>query len=799
MMEKYGLRLLRNGYNVIPITPGGKAPGINHWQKVQTTEEHVRRWQSNGFADAGIGITTGTLVFIDLDIPNDGVEIMVKWCYEVLGIAPARIGNAPKLGLLYRSEVPIPTRISSVYFDASGQRCCIEILGLGRQFVAYAIHPDTGMPYLWDKGFNPLVIRAEDLPVVKFGDVLRIFERLNQLAIEKGWTSASTSQSPLKSDTPLKKYVCGYSDPKIRAYLMQVPNDNRFEAREDWMKIGFAVHHETGGSEFGRELWLEWSEQHHSHNDQLFDKAWASFGRHAEDHGYREVTFRYIVQLAGIVTREKLDDLLWDIDIAVTTDELEKVALAAKDLILKEADRERLVIELRKAWKRMGSPRATPAIREMLKPALPEGTPDWLEGWVFLTHTGQFYHRERGQHVDRAAFDMAHNRYIDDISPSRFAMRVAKIPVFHMGMYLPGVDETFRDVSGLDWVNTYRDTAPEMPAECSPRDLANIKVVEDHFTHLFGDDQRRDIEILISTLAYIVQTGRRVNWLTLIQGAEQIGKTYLAYLMSTVLGGAPHVHTLDTGTLMSSTFTDFAQGHQVVYVEEIKVHGKRFDVMDKLKPYVTNDTISIHPKGFKQYTALNTATYFGFTNYRDAIPVTEGDTRYFILLSQWQDSDAVANFKRQNPDYYKKLFAALEQSPGALRRWLIEWKLHPDFDPAARAPHSQGKATVIDEGKTELQTQIEDLIDAKATPGVSRDLLIIHLLTAALGDDMAISPPPAAIGAVLRRLQFVPIKGRRVKISGQYFFCWTKNPSIRALNPGVIREQIIREIIKNTK
>lgn len=796
MMEKYGLKLLRNGYNVIPITPGGKAPGINHWQKIQTTEEHVRRWRSNGFADAGIGITTGTLVFIDLDIPNDGVEIMVKWCYEVLGIAPARIGNAPKLGLLYRSEVPIPTRISSVYFDPDGQRCCIEILGLGRQFVAYAIHPDTGMPYLWDKGFNPLVIRAEDLPVVKFGDVLRIFERLNQLAIEKGWTSASTSQSPLKSDTPPKKYVCGYSDPKIRAYLMQVPNDDRFEAREDWMKIGFAVHHETGGSEFGRELWLEWSEQHHSHNDQLFDKAWASFGRHADDHGYREVTFRYIVQLAGIVTREKLDDLLWDIDIAVTGEELEKVALLAKDLILKEADRDRLVVELRKAWKRTGSPRATPTIREMLKPALPEGTPDWLEGWVFLTHIGQFYNRRTGQYIDRAAFDMAFTRHIDDISPSRFAMRIAKIPVLHMAMYLPGADETFRDESGLEWVNTYRDTAPEMPAEYSPRDLANIEIVKNHSIHVFGEAQRRDIEILTSTLAYIVQTGRRVNWITVIQGAQGVGKTYYAVLLKAVLGGQ-HVHMIDTDVLANSAFTDWAANHQMLYIEELKLHGKRYDVMDKLKPYITNDIVSIHPKGSKQYNTINTASYFAFTNHRDAVPVTEGDTRYFIVLSQWQSKESVIAFRKDSPHYYSKLFDALIESPGALRRWLMEYKLHPDFDPVARAPFSEGRETVIDENKSDLQTAIEDVINAGTTPGISPDLIIIHLLVAALGDDIAVSPPPKAIGAVLRRLEYTPIKGRRVKISGQYFYCWTKNAEIRAHDQGVLRDKIMREVIKS--
>jgi hypothetical protein len=790
MMEKYGLQLLRNGYNVIPITPGGKAPGIAHWQRVQTTEEHITLWGKNGFRHAGIGITTGHLVFIDLDIPNACVEEMVRWCKEKLGFAPARVGNAPKLGLLYRSEVPIPTRISSGYYDGDGQRCCVEILGNGRQFVAYAIHPDTGRPYRWDKGFNPLAMRAEDLTVVRFADVLLIFEKLAEIAAREGWTTRSASL-PLKDGEETKKTVCGYSDPKVRQFLMLVPNDNKFDAREDWMKIGFAVHHETGGSEFGRELWLEWSEQHSSHDFMLFDKAWNSFGRHADDEAYREVTFRYVVKLAGLVKAERLHELMFDLDLATTMEQVERITTDGKKLGLNERDREVLADELKLTAARLGQQLRLPAIREMLRPEpIYEG--NWLDGWVYLTHPNQFYNARTGQQIDRTAFDMAYTRFIDDVTPSRFAVKIAKIPILHMTMYLPGAENSFRDASGLDWVNTYRDTAPSMPAEYSERDRRNIEIVKAHFTHIFGETH--DIEILLSTLAYIVQTGGRVNWITVIQGAEQIGKTFFADLMGVILGGSPHVHPMDTDTLTNSSFTEWAQGHQLVYIEELKVHGKRYDVMDKLKPYITNQHISIHPKGTKQYSAINTTSYFAFTNHRDAVPVTEGDTRYFIMLSQWQDDEAVRAFKAANPDYYRRLFATLKESPGALRHWLMNFKIDPGFDPVARAPFSEGKRTIIDEGKSDLQTEIEDLIAAGATPGVSHDLIIIHLLIAALGDEMPSGVSSKAVAGVLRRLQYVPIRGRRVKITRdgihQDFYCWTKDSKIRSMSTDVIREII---------
>ena len=36
-----GLRILRNGYNPIPIKPGTKYPDIKGWQKFQTTEDDI--------------------------------------------------------------------------------------------------------------------------------------------------------------------------------------------------------------------------------------------------------------------------------------------------------------------------------------------------------------------------------------------------------------------------------------------------------------------------------------------------------------------------------------------------------------------------------------------------------------------------------------------------------------------------------------------------------------------------------------------------------------------------------------
>jgi putative DNA primase/helicase len=88
----------------------------------------------------------------------------------------------------------------------------------------------------------------------------------------------------------------GLPENEIRDELLTIPNDDRFSERKDWLDLLFCVHHETAGSEFGRDLFHEWSVQHGSHNETLFEKAWNSAGKNYDLEN--PLTFRYVLKLA---------------------------------------------------------------------------------------------------------------------------------------------------------------------------------------------------------------------------------------------------------------------------------------------------------------------------------------------------------------------------------------------------------------------------------------------------------------------------------------------------------------------
>lgn len=272
-MARFGARLVANGYAILPIGPGTKKPGQfkrgawidypewNRHAERPTTEVEVATWSA--WPDCGVGIVGGAVAAIDIDIAEDAdLALRIeKLARDRLGDTPAlRIGKAPKRMLIYRTTKPF----------RGIKRHPLEVLCLGQQFVAYAVHPDTGAPYAWpEEGLADLDI--SDLPEITAEAAATFLEEAHALLPE------ALRQRGLPAGAPAIDHPRAHSQvgtlPAIMSALQWLPN-----AELDYdstMRIGMALKGALG--EAGADLFFSWSAQAAKDVPATTAKAWASF------------------------------------------------------------------------------------------------------------------------------------------------------------------------------------------------------------------------------------------------------------------------------------------------------------------------------------------------------------------------------------------------------------------------------------------------------------------------------------------------------------------------------------------
>lgn len=238
----------------------GKTPGIRgrdglwfsfDWAPHTADARDYARWHAMG---AGVGIQTGHGVLaIDADTMDEHLAAIIE--REVtasFGHLPIRTGRAPKALYLLRCEDDLPyCRIDFGARDERGVPERVEALTKGRQFVAQGIHPKTGKPYHW----NAPLPSYSALPSATAAEVLAFMERLR---------AALPAASPLIQSGGAGDYdqAALRGDPAtVRKAVAALPNDARFDTRESYLGVGYAIRAavEDGAEAF--DIWAEWADR----------------------------------------------------------------------------------------------------------------------------------------------------------------------------------------------------------------------------------------------------------------------------------------------------------------------------------------------------------------------------------------------------------------------------------------------------------------------------------------------------------------------------------------------------------
>lgn len=820
-LARSGEQLIDQGYAIVPIQQGKKAPGFDGWQKAKATKDQVKAWLNDGFKNAGIGILTKYTCAIDIDCMDEETALKFEgWCLENIGKAPIRIGRAPKRLLLYRTTEPFRKRRSTVYVDEWADKQLIEVLGDGQQFVAFHIHPDTGKPYTWVDDVSPLNVRASDLPEITLDQIETLLAEFEVHAQNAKWavhkqarSGATANSAKVDADNPWLEDSApiDISDAELRSRLLLVPGSEDYDT---WFQVGMALHHQYDGEEMGFDLWNEWSEMADNYDPDALQRHWKTFAIDGKKRA--PLTARFILRLAKEAVEKTTLELgvkLRDAFInAKDLSEWEKARQMAREAEIDGLARSALAAVAKDRRDAItGTKTSLTEIKKAISflPKTTEKCPSWAEEWVYDISDDRFYHLSRKISTTKQGFDAMYDRQAmtkKDIldgknspsqSASALALNLYRIPTVDGRRYMPGRDSVFHEPDGT-FANTYPEhEIPELPEKLLPRDKRAIERVKGHIAHLLARPEEQ--RMLLDWLSWVVQNpGKHANYAVLLQGVEGDGKSFFAEMLRAVMG-VSNVTMANANTVIKSDFTDWSYGQCVCCIEEIRLVSNRgvdrWEAINKIKPYITNNVIEVHPKGKPAMNVVNTTNYMLFSNFKDALPLDDNSRRYLVLFSRWQRKEDIQAFVRENPNYYVRLYESLVESAGALRQWLLRLEQDESFQPMGNAPDTSARQVMIRKSKSEFIQVLDELITEDKTLEASRNLVDVTGLAEVMMAMGVEWPGPKMLSTLMERDGYEKIGKVRLDVGVHSFY--SKSPHLFSSHGGTGIEFVDTAKIRN--
>lgn len=412
--------------------------------------------------------------------------------------------------------------------------------------------------------------------------------------------------------------------------------------------------------------------------------------------------------------------------------------------------------------------------------------PLWARGVCYVTTVQDFYRHRTGERYKAESFDRAYGRWLlpkeEDlrnagipvspktlaqpiVSPSDYALNHLKISTVYDYAYDPSQPtEVFFVSGGRKYVNTYSPTYPDLDAEHA---RTAGETFQGHLRTLVAEDEYR--RTIVDYFAHLVQfPGRKIRYAILIQSVEGAGKTFLAEAAKAVLGGE-HVKII-SGDSIKSGYNEWSFGHQVVVLEEVRVAGtNKYEVMNALKPLITNDFVSVNQKFRDTREVRNISNYLLFSNHHDALALQPGDRRYFVVKSPMQNKAQVLAL---GDNYFPPLYTLLREQPGALRSYFADWEISADFSADGHAPRTKYVQDLINDSASDTAAAVRRLLLEGDYPLIQYDIVSAKAILDVLHFEESLSRVTAQqLAHVLREEGFRQIGRHLFGQERHYLWC----------------------------
>lgn len=250
------------------INANDEVYGIAGWTDRASTPKEIHAWSND--PRLGVGVVCRQVKAFDIDIDDqaeaEATTALLQSQIEARTGRKAAVRsrpNSPRKLLVVRCSEPMG---KAVIPTSQGE---LEFLGDRQYFVAAGTHRSGAKQKL--TGLNDM----PELSAAQLGEVLETFEMLFGSGTSRGTTRATPSgERANPSDLIPTAHMS-----EIEGWLAQLPNSDL--PYDDWISVGMAVHHASGGTEDGYEAWLRWSESSGKHDASSMPGRWGSFGKQA--------------------------------------------------------------------------------------------------------------------------------------------------------------------------------------------------------------------------------------------------------------------------------------------------------------------------------------------------------------------------------------------------------------------------------------------------------------------------------------------------------------------------------------
>lgn len=368
--------------------------------------------------------------------------------------------------------------------------------------------------------------------------------------------------------------------------------------------------------------------------------------------------------------------------------------------------------------------------------------------WVYIIQSSRFVNTTTGQELTK---DQYKDKFQHVSKKKCVVTKALMSPVFpriDYPTYEPNKGKILDRVDGLKEYNFWRPSAV-VPEE------GDITPFLEHCAFIIPDQKEQNY--LLDYLAWMVQhPGEKIHWTILLQGVQGSGKSFFGEVMKIILG--PHNVKYPSNEDMHDKYTDWQKNCQLIVIEEMMARG-RLELMNKLKPMITQPTCIIREMYKGSYELPNRYNFLLFTNHKDAIIIEDEDRRYCVI---WSPAHP------KSKEYYDDLFKWAMENAGKVLQHLMTRDLSA-FPAKGHAPATEAKRELIKLSAPPLKSWVMEGIESEGWPFMGDIITTPHL--ARCVPSYIRGATPNALGRVLTELKCAQLSQVRLS-SGERVRPW---------------------------